>query len=43
MKTDFRDFWNVYKLFDKALYLNEERTKKEVSFIQSLMPIDTHE
>lgn len=42
MKIDFKDFWNVYKLFDKALYLDEERTNKEVSFIQSLIPLDTH-
>lgn len=42
MKINFSDFWTVYKLFDKALYLDEKRTIKEISFIQSLMPPDTH-
>lgn len=42
MKIDFSDFWSVYKLFDKALYLDEGRTNKEISFIRTLIPPDTH-
>ncbi len=42
MKTNFKDFWSVYKLFDKALYLDDKRTNKEISFIQSLIPLNTH-
>ena len=42
MKIDLKNFWSIYKLFDKKLYLNKERTKKEVLFICSLLPANNY-
>lgn len=42
MKSNDQLFWEFYKLFDKSLYLDELRTKRDIEFICNNLPVDRY-